>query len=1597
MRKTCKTISILCAAILINCILFGNIKIYAEKNENESKIINFSMNVISNNQIKDDMKTSAVLKTVKDASLTSGIIENGIYLDGNGSYLQYSGDGIIKNKIRLSCSMWVKPKFNSQYNGIMPLIHTDNMDLFINCSDGTLQLNAYSNMVLKSDCSLKNDKDDKWYNIVLTCDSGNIELYINGKSDKKINFTAFKGINCKSALVGYDGTDYFCGNTDELCVYNKALNKDEVYEIYNSVSKSITDWDYTSYPVVSSYPSGISAVRPELFKESKISKPIETGFESRNEINAVKDDNKNNQLEITEDCNLGKFALKITKNNSDIIPIKESEFFKTSATSQIIKPDISTNIVMLSAPLAVANNKVCVTSTDKTVKISGTGNAEKNTSVLVKKGEDIAYVEQTKTDLNGQYQFEFNVKEYGDYTLRIGGCYDSVYESSFSVTKSGSVKPSEITPHTEEIETKCNYYNIMVKPMYKSENISFYVKMLVNEQNGNQSEQYVLIKSDLNGDGVFEVGEDLGRGKWQNVELNLLNVDEQYTDGIAAGIYMTANNGSSWNFDDITSGYKKINSSNVDLAKLANSNVVFDNKVLHFSKAGTDGKYFNNNPTVTTGGINTNEKLTSVNIKSTSERLNETVNTNKETGKIIYDDEFSYNTGTNGSNNYAVSEDGAGKRVLKVYKRKNIPSYLGNNSTTINKLNGEKRIRLYLKRSSQLGVNTECNGKTTTYNSEYVVTDWYDNDVTLYMDGSKNLNKYWNLLAIEYEKEESEKAFLLNSTERAYYNLGDAYSNDRAKITFNYSYYYNEKSTIQYLGISLCDTASNETYYTTRVPVLPNRDVQTANIIVPKIRPGSYVKIVNLIDETDDKKDDEVLITDFKMYEITQNDWDLRSSYINKSVREDVYYGVNYTDSYVKDVKSSLTDENSYAVINKNAKGIYNDSNSSVKYTYNGGHYVLKFIVLDTVMPYVYINDTRQWLGYGEYDVYVDDLKSVEITKNQKVFYVSKTEYYEDCNANNINYCYVQGLYDKYDLSKNNDKVYFKNYYDNGYLYSYNFNTKEYKRITDCTVDNFVVSSDEKNAFAECNGKYYYIEFETGKKHNISLESSVYSVKFNSKGEMFVCTKDSNKKVNLYIYSNYSLDNIYSGKNEYSDSLKFEFDSSGDNIILKDNETIILQRYNNVWTYKTINIIIEKAVLSDDLNTVYYINTHKLYSYDINTQKGAYIFEANSVYKAKDGNLICEYGNRYFLYNPVSGNKYDILKESVHANNFNYSAENDIISFITSSNAVARYLFNDSKTEAKYAMSFDGKNNWYSYLNGRWVKVSSSKTPQINEMELYGMTAEQVNQISPAAFAKLYSNGDSILTVDFAVYMSSGSNAVSPVVENIDVYTLDSDDINGLFGVNIEKFNKSDFRKIESVFPVENFTDEAQCYYILYIGNEWLYTYKNGKLSKIVESADELLGSIEDNWILFKQYGMSAEELRNIPENVLTDLFVNPNYANSEFGVIYVVKTKTEDTSKYTVTFKFGTKSNYIDDEYVKIQIALNGNENITVTTDDFSKEDIENLLSWLEDRQAGKGNIFYRIKNDKLQYLINYYMISNINIYQGNEYKDLTEQSKAK
>lgn len=176
-----------------------------------------------------------------------------------------------------------------------------------------------------------------------------------------------------------------------------------------------------------------------------------------------------------------------------------------------------------------------------------------------------------------------------------------------------------------------------------------------------------------------------------------------------------------------------------------------------------------------------------------------------------------------------------------------------------------------------------------------------------------------------------------------------------------------------------------------------------------------------------------------------------------------------------------------------------------------------------------------------------------------------------------------------------------------------------------------------------------------------------------------------------------------------------------------------------------------------------------------------------------------------------------------------------------------------------------------------------------------------------------------------------------------------------------------------------SYTIKAGC---IISGNGWLYTYKNGKIAKLAESADELLSNMAENWILFKQYGMTAKELRNIPQKALNQLLVNENYANTEFGVIYAIKTKSDSTEQYKVSLKLQSESKYISKENIVVEIVLNGNDVKVIDSKDFSREDIEDFVAWVEARQNGSGDVFYVLKNDKVQYFINYYMINSINVY---------------
>ena len=109
-------------------------------------------------------------------------------------------------------------------------------------------------------------------------------------------------------------------------------------------------------------------------------------------------------------------------------------------------------------------------------------------------------------------------------------------------------------------------------------------------------------------------------------------------------------------------------------------------------------------------------------------------------------------------------------------------------------------------------------------------------------------------------------------------------------------------------------------------------------------------------------------------------------------------------------------------------------------------------------------------------------------------------------------------------------------------------------------------------------------------------------------------------------------------------------------------------------------------------------------------------------------------------------------------------------------------------------------------------------------------------------------------------------------------------------------------------------------------------------------------------------------------------------YANSEFGLIYVIKSD-EGIDKCIVDIHIKGYSEYLNNDDVVIEIVLNGNDKKVISSEEFSTETIEKLLTWIQMRQNGSGEIFYNLKSQVKQYLINYYMISSIKIYSQEEY----------
>lgn len=1044
---------------------------------------------------------------------------------------------------------------------------------------------------------------------------------------------------------------------------------------------------------------------------------------------------------------------------------------------------------------------------------------------------------------------------------------------------------SDAPDGTEKHQEKANIISMKIKPMYKADFISFYVKAKVKTDSG-INEEYVLIKGDKGSDGVYEVGEDLSLGKWQNLELDLDTIEEEIANQSVSGIYVKANSESIWFFDELGTDYRSVSGFELDLQQFAKGNVVYDEGLKFVT---TSDGMFNTEAAIVTSGIDVTGELHSIEVESYvqhSVQTDETVTETDERGILI--------------------------------------------------------------------------------GSDFSSENWIVDDVN-YDEASLCVSK------------KSDEGILMKGGGVVKYTAGDFSTEDRVKIELNFDYNGNEPSNPQTFMLELYKDGEDSPYYTSKREFSILYQPFQMESVLPKIEQNTEIRITYVTEATR-----EVNLSSFKLYPVVESDWNSMGKYNSRLSTISVSADENHSRKNVTDLSGYAGQE--YAVTNKNLSGVVNNETSyaietGMSTSVADSLFVIRMVNLSNEDQIITVDDEKYYLPFGEYDIVAEDGYEVALPSDPNVLLVSVCHFSKTNTSTEVYSKLIEGISDNIVISYNGDSIYYTNYLDGNAIYKYDINTKTSTKVVDKNVLLCCVSNDERNIVYSVGSKYYIYDTQNGTETGL-VSGENYS--FNSFGELFYVVKNEDRDYHIYRFLNGVSEILFRGRS-------YAFDNSGNYMFVNCDssenpyEYTLYKYYNNAYTaVDTLELTKSYTVeyLLDDLSA--FNSSGELV--DLKTGEKTEGFKP--IFKAKDGTFIT---SEMKLYNPIQGKGYkitDAVGDVAH-----YNPDSCMLT-IVNNGYITRCKFTEEKSSAKYLLSFDGKNTWQSYKNGRWITVVKGAMPTESGIDAFGMTSDELNNITPAAYKNLYNNGTDILQVDIAIYMNSTSNKSTPVINKVAVNTKERVKVRELFSIRTEEFNKEDYINVISILPFEDFNDATECYYLLCLDKECLYTYKDSKLIKIEETADELFDNIDESWIMFKQYAMNVKELRSIPAEVLTNLLVNPDSSNTEFSIVYVLKG--ENTTSNMVTFNIEANTKYINADEVILEIKTNGEMIRTIDSREYGIETIEEFLVWLENRQQGRGADFFVFRNEKVQLFVNYYMLDSINVYDAANYTTMESDEQS-
>ncbi len=714
-------------------------------------------------------------------------------------------------------------------------------------------------------------------------------------------------------------------------------------------------------------------------------------------------------------------------------------------------------------------------------------------------------------------------------------------------------------------------------------------------------------------------------------------------------------------------------------------------------------------------------------------------------------------------------------------------------------------------------------------------------------------------------------------------------------------------------------------------------------------------------------------ITCLKIFDIENSDTSISSTFINSPLIEhNKYTDLKYTD---------INDENMYFTGIDNYENI-TGTNEPISYKSSESEY----IVVKVVCPYkintgveISNGNEAQIVKFGENEYLFSGyaIKQLRLKSNDNypgilITGVKKYAHYNDIKINETQSSYLHDN-DTAMFSKDGNKIY---YISNDVINSlcvYTIDKNELKTFNDRYLVSEIISVSP-------NGKYAIYK-------NTNEETMIYSYdeNFSSRADIENAFHINNDGFYCGIYKNDSDDNEYITSSDavLSCSVQDEFDiekvyinNEGTFVVcVKDSNSYIYKKQNSIWSYV--------GEISSNFKNIVFKND---FAY-ANLYKDVYIIDLNNVTHRKlqitgtlcsvtdDGKILINTSNNMIVWDADTQEKQIIA-----------SCSSEVAVYNTQTKRLL-YIPNDETVVQSYStlttdrfvlslLSFDGGKLWYTYKNNSWVYLPNTVKPEFSDFTEYGMTSREISNIPVEAFEELYDKFGEIYSLKISVLVHSRTEKYSPKIKSVSVVT-DSDFDDSLYAAKSSYFNKSEYNKINAIYPVENITEGSENYYIIALGEKWLYTYKNGKAIRLDYSASRLFSDVANNWVYIKQSGMSSNELSSIPSETLCNLLLNDKVKNRGFYIINCVKTKGNTTKDITVSYKLSAEPKYTFKDQSNLTITFTDGSVKTLGVLD--ETTIQEFFVWFENCQVGKGKAYYRFDTPGGTIFVNYQNIQFI------------------